>query len=269
MKCPNCQRDIFATSVICPYCRTQVQERISEKVMVSSNGEETNIQPELLNEKQKKVKKTKKMFHPSKYEITLIAIIIIGIGIIVGLLFGKKNNYDNNNKTLTTTTTEPLIKHTDNKGMLSSITEPTTFGTLTLASIYNPEDKKYYDVDLYGVRFIDNVEATTLASELNYTSKQNEFWYGLVYQVTFNDLKALKKGISPVLKPGFYLSDGKPFITINKQNYYIDFKTIYNNKEIKNNEQATITVLYQIPEFHEKYSICFGEEYHTLGCFSR
>lgn len=213
--------------------------------------------------------------HIKKHHYIFFKIIIILDIIIIGLLiafifYDKKSNHNKGgitNKTKTTTTHTSLI--TNNKGIHSTFAYPTSIGKITLASIYDNDNKKYTDVDIRVDRLLSMEEINNIVLANNILKDNQDFIYkGIEYTVNFNDLTYLNKPILPILNSAIYQNDGNDYITYKKVKYEIKMYNIYNGNKISNNESATIKVIYSIPSNLSNYSICFGYYNETLGCVS-
>lgn len=186
-----------------------------------------------------------------------IAVIVFGL-ISIFILSLKLIKKDEEKVTTTTTKTTTTKVKTNNKGMFRTYASPASVGETVLAS-FNDE----YDVDITGVRFIDNDEASTLLTD---PLKEGFKYEGFVYDVTFNDLDYLTEPIAPLLNVEIYNDTGSNFITFNGHNHVIKIVTLNDYKMIKNSETSRVTIVYQVPI--DKYHIvCLGIREKKLSCF--
>ena len=276
MKCPSCSNELPDLTIVCPFCNTYLtkpqpntykpkgestslnsEEQIFKKIIISNNA------PNDLNESVKE----------KKDNLFFIMVIIIGLVILASIILLMFINPLKKNKgevTTTKTTTTEVSVASNNKGYKSTYNYPLEVGKVTLASIYDDTTKKYTDVDVTGIRFIKGTEALELANLYSKEILNSGFeWNAFEYKVNFNDLSYLNENkISPVLNAEIYKWNGSNFITYNGVNYFLNITTIYLGDYIKNNEEATIKILYQLPINEQEYSICFGEIDKTFGCFA-
>ena len=205
---------------------------------------------------------------------------VIVIGSIVFLIIAFMLILDNNRKSVldstrkkTSGTTSNItidISESKNTGHASSYIQPLYPGNTTLASIHNPISDKYIDVDVYGIRFITGVEAAQLGEAYNRKENSSFIYEGFEYRVKLNDLNNLDAtGISPVLDSKVYRVLGTDFYNYNGETYFIKVQSIYDGGNIHNGEEATVKVIYSVPDFANDYSICFGNLKNTLGCFTK
>lgn len=276
MKCPSCSNELPDLTIVCPFCNTYLtkplpntykpkgesislnsEEQIFKKIIISNNA------PNDLNESVKE----------KKDNLFFIMVILIGLVILASIILLMFINPLKKNKdevTTTKTTTTEVSVASNNKGYKSTYDYPLEVGKVTLASIYDNTTNKYTDVDVTGIRFIKGTEALELANLYSKEILNSGFeWNAFEYKVNFNDLSYLNENkISPVLNAEIYKWNGSNFITYNGVNYFLNITTIYLGDYIKNNEEATIKILYQLPINEQEYSICFGEIDKTFGCFA-
>lgn len=290
MKCPKCHYEVADSTIMCPVCFSKIHDG-SPNTLITDNiqnneGESKPVQVKqvvvktintntVTSEKTPEVKKSNKKIIRKKTDYFFIGVILVGVIILICFaiyLFNKDNNNNKGNNISTkTTTTVDLGPFSENLGYHSTFNYPMNVGEITLASIYDKEKEIYTDVDVKGIRFIEGLDATLLASTYAKEPLNVEFeWIGFEYTVTLNDLEYLgDRTINPVLNPKIYKWNGCDFINYNDHNYILNVVSIYDGGNIKNKESATIKVLYQLPIGQREYSVCFGDKKHTMGCFSK
>ena len=214
----------------------------------------------------------------SKDRMFFMSVIVIGsiVFLIIAFMLILDNNRKNilsGSKSTTSGTTSNMtidISESKNEGHRSSYIQPLFVGNTTLASIHNPISDKYIDVDVLGIRFITGVEAQQLGEAYNKKENPNFVYEGFEYRVKLNDLNNLDaNGISPVLDAKVYRVLGTDFYNFNGETYFIKVQSIYDGGNIRNGEQANVKVIYSVPDFANDYSICFGNNKFTLGCFAK
>lgn len=293
MKCPNCHNDVADSSLICPICFTKVHDgspstldspsvqpsEPSKPVVVKQvvvKTVKTNNDEVVMHEDHKEVIQNK----PEEFKIIrkktdyfFLGVILMGVVVLVILMIWLFDKNKGKPITNTTTTTTSLITGpvSGNVGYRSNFNYPLAVGQITVANIYDEYAKVDSIVDVTGLRFIEGDEAIELATLYSSDNLNEGFeWLGFEYKVTFNDLSYLgDRTISPVLDAKIYKWNGCDFINYNGKNYILNVISIYDGGNIKNNENATVKVLYQLPVGQSEYSICFGDYNKTMGCFSK
>lgn len=192
-----------------------------------------------------------------------ISVIIIGSIVLAILILNLcVKNKRHNDVSTTTTTTE--VKKTNNVGVYRSFYNPAYVGDKVLASFYDEIHNTYTNVDIEGVRFMDEEEASSYASQ---ELKDGFSWFGFEYVIYFNDLTYLNESIKPDIETGIYNVEGYNFVTFNGHNYQIEVNSIVENN-IKNGEKTTVKAIYQYPRGKE-HEICFGQKSKILSCFTK
>lgn len=273
MKCPHCGYEVAESTKKCPICFNTIEVNKTESPPNTQMiGMEGSVQPRVVvvntSPTVKVVEPVKKKNETFFIVVIIVGVIVLGV-LILSMLFGKDKNKDKNKTTITTST--KYVEPSKNIGYRSTYNYPLHIGETTLASIYNEKTKTYTDVDVLGVKFSSKEEALGIASmNALETLKEGFEWNSFTYEVHLNDLKKLdSKGISPVLNAKFFKWNGCEFVTYNEINYFINIQSIYNGKNIFNEEKATIQLLYQLPIDESEYSICLGYYDETMGCFSK
>lgn len=294
MKCPNCHNDVADSSLVCPICFTKVHdgsqnafsqpsiqgnESVEPQVVVKQvvvKTVNTNKEQEVVHEAQGvSTQKEGKKVVRKKTDAFFLGVIIVGVVILIGLiifLFFKNQDKEKVNTTKKTIpTTVDATPLTNNKGYRSTFNYPLSIGEVTLANVHDKETGIDTQVDVKGIRFIEGSELLELATLYSTENLNVEFeWVGFEYEVSFNDLEYLgDRTISPVLNAKVYKWNGCDFVNYNGKNYILNVKSIYDGPNIKNNQSATIKVLFQMPMGYSEYSICFGDYNKTMGCFSK
>ena len=194
--------------------------------------------------------------------IFFVTVIIVG-GVVLLMLLLKYINKDKKYSEKPTTTKITEEVKTNNKGYLRSFQTPGHVGELALATFYDKENDIYTDVDIKGVRFLSEEEATSLSSQ---EPIDGFIYQGFEYEVTFNDLEYLKNPIEPIMNVGVYNDLGYNSLTYNGHNYIIKVDSIYDGKRVNNNESKSIKIVYKYPK-EKDYTLCFGYEEKILSCF--
>ncbi len=228
--------------------------------------------PEKLKPDQLKIDAKREKVKDHSSDKFFIGIIVVGVLVLALLIINR--TFDKDHKVVATesSTTENTTskKATFNIGERSTYDYPLSVGGTTLATLYDSEADVYTDVDVTAVRFIEAPEAMTIAQNQGATLHDGFEWQGFVYEIKLNDLEYLKDhAVSPILNAKLYKWGGNDYFIYEGHHYFIDVKTVYNSIKIKNKETAAITVYYEVPIGETEYSICLGNELHTLGCFSK
>lgn len=222
--------------------------------------------------------KTVNIVPVAKDRIFFMCVIIVGSIILLIISFmlilgnNRKNiinaelkpNELNTTKKQTTTT-----KISKNIGVRSSFVSPVHIGDTTIASLYSSINNKYYDVDVYGIRFITGIEATQLGESFNKKPSDSFIYEGFEYRVKLNDMDDLSIPINPVLEAKIYRLIGTDRFNVDNETYVIKVQSIYDGGDIMNGNEAIIKVIYSIPTYADNYSICLGNKDNNIGCFTK
>lgn len=260
MNCPNCNHFVDETMKYCPGCNAELIFKTITPIL------EDNMMSE--EEKLPIKQDNKKKDH--LYILAISVCIFIIIALIALIIYFVVDDKDNKTiKLPTTTTKEYLQSNSKNKGLPSTVSYPMKIGNITLASLYDKEENRDSVVDVRGLSFITGVNAASLATNTQEVLYEDFVWEAIEIEVTLNDLDYLNdKVISPVIKGRVYKWHGSEYILHNEHFYTIDLIPLYTGENIKNGENAKIIYLYQIPAGEKEYSLCFGEDTKTMGCFS-
>lgn len=259
MKCPYCDSEIENGITVCPHCMAELE--VSEIVNKDevNNSVSNDIKIESISKK-----------NYTKYFIVMgIMVIVLAI---LGVLIGLKMNPEKKNNTKTTApiTTDAILKEmTLNTGIFSGKENPLPFGSMTIASIYDESTKTTKLVDVMITRYLNENEVLEIAQNNNQTLKEGFVFVGVEYNVYFHDLSYLgNRTISPVLEASILESKlFNDFFLVNGHYYKSDVISVYNGPNIKNEESATVKLVYQVP-IGQNYYICLGSDASSLGCFS-
>lgn len=272
----NNNQDNSANNILNPVV---VNANLSNSENLSINLEHISQSSENTKAIEPKEKTIEDSTKESKKNVLFIIGIVLGIIILIImfvyiLLNLAKNESKNNSLTSSKSKYVPpteVASITNNKGVKSTYNNPLKVGSISLATIYDSVGNNYYEVDVTGIRFIDNLEASQLATTYVNKPLLNGFsWYGFEYKVQFNDLEALNgRKINPVLDAKVYTTSlGNDFVTYEGHNYMLEVTTLSNNVMITNNESTIIRVIYQLLGNKNEYSICLGYRDKTMGCFA-
>lgn len=207
------------------------------------------------------------MINKKNYYANLFFITVIVLGSIVFFILSLRlvNKNKKNEDIGNTTTKASEITISKNVGTYKSFNNTAHVGETVISTFYDKVNDKYTDVDITGIRYLDESEINSYVTD----SLTDGFsWYGFEYKIKFNDLTYLKEAINPVIETAIYNELGYNLLTFNGHNYVPKVKTIYDNHLIKNNESATIKIIYEYPQTKE-HEICFGYADKKLSCFSK
>lgn len=262
LKCPYCDSEIPNDVPICPHCMAELKTNV--KVVHINTGGFNNINNNSVNEEIK----SKKSY--TKYYIAIVTLTVV-LGILSTLIIFKlKPVKEEPYKYLESpTTSTPLKEMTFNKGVFSGKENPLKFGNMTIASIYDPDANVTKMVDVMITRYLTDNEVTDILSRHNSPLKEGFTFVGIEYNVYFHDLAYLgNKSLNPVLQASIlenkFFND---YFLVDGHYYKNEIFSEYNGPNIKNEETATIKMVYQVP-IGQNYYICFGSDVTNLGCFS-
>lgn len=214
----------------------------------------------------------------AKDRIFFMCVIIVGSIVLLIISFmlilgnNRKNIIDTELKSPPSNITNRVNNTTSvsrNIGGRSSFVSPVHIGTTTIASIHNSINNKYYDVDVYGIRFITGIEATQLGESFNQKPSDSFIYEGFEYRVKFNDLNDITTPISPVLDAKIYRLMGTDQFNVDGEPYVVKVQSIYDGGNIMNGNEAVIKVIYSVPTYADNYSVCLGIREHNMGCFTK
>lgn len=262
MKCPYCDSEIASDAVICPHCMAEVKRNVK---VIKINTNDVNVNQVNVNPvpKEEKVKK-----NYLKYFIIMFILIVILIFLLVMIKLKLTPDKVVDNKPVEDVETEVVEKEmTLNKGVFSGKENPVNFGELTIASIEDDENNlKLVDVSI--TRYLSDEEVNEIVSSKNLTLNPGFVFAGVEYNVYFHDFAYLgNRSISPVLNASILDSQFfNDFFLVDGHYYKSEAVSSYLGSNIKNEESATIKLVYQVPA-NQKYTICFGAKNANLGCF--
>lgn len=264
LKCPYCDSEIESNIPICPHCRAELKPNV--KVVKINTGVVNN--PQVSPTLEEKNAESKKSY--TKYFIVIGVMVIILVILLSLILVKMKPEKMMQNGTTNITTTGVLEKDlTLNTGVFSGKENPVTFGNMTIASIHDENANVTKMVDVMITRYLSEEEVLEIVSTNNQSLKEGFTFVGVEYNVYFHDLGYLgTKTIKPVLKASILESKFfNDYFLVNGHYYKNDVISVYNGPNIKNEESATVKLVYQIP-IGQNYYICFGSDTTNLGCFS-
>lgn len=264
MKCPYCDSEIENNMPICPHCMAKLENNV-KVVQINTSGPNSDVSPSVLEE----TTENKKSF--IKYYIIIIVLMIV-LGVLSGAIMIKLKPVKNKPaEPINESTTQDVIEKdmTLNTGVFSGKESPVSFGNMTIASIHDSNENVTKLVDVMITRYLDEVEVSEIVANNKQTLNEGFVFVGVEYNVYFHDLSYLgTKTLNPVLKAT--ILESKFFndcFLVNGHYYKNDVITVYNGPNIKNEESATVRMVYQVP-IGQKYYICFGSDTLNLGCFS-
>lgn len=264
MKCPYCDSEIENNIPICPHCMASLSN--VKVVQVNTNGinNETNINnPEVVMEEKKK--------SFTKYYIIIVVMVILLVILLSLVIMKMKPEKNSGSGGVDTPTTTGVIEKdmTLNKGIFSGKENPLSFGNMTIASIHDVDTNTTKFVDVMVTRYLSDAEVSEILANNNQTLNEGFTFVGVEYNVDFHDLSYLgTKTLSPILDVAILESKFfNNYFLVNGHYYKSDVISSYNGPNIRNEESATVRIVYQVP-VDQKYYICFGSDSSSLGCFS-
>lgn len=259
MKCPYCDSEIEDNIPICPHCMAELHKNV-KVVQINTSGlnKEANIQ----------VENKSKSYTKYYVIIGIMTVILLSlVGLIAFKMKPEKKDEDVTKETKTTSVVEKNM--TLNKGVFSGKENPLSFGNMTIASLYDKEADEAKFVDVMITRYLSDAEVAGILANNNQILNEGFTFVGVEYNVYFHDHAYLEgRTLSPVLDVS--ILENKLFndyFLINGHYYRNDVISAYDGPNIKNEESATVQIVYQVP-ISEKYYICFGSDSSSLGCFT-
>ncbi len=259
MICPVCKNQVNEGSRFCPFCQTRFAFRETINTQIPVQVEYSDIQ-----------KNSKKSWDKG----TIFCLIVIVLGsilllILIFSLFSKKEGREDEKTTTTTTEVQITQPSSLNKGVLSSFRYPLSVSNIGLATFVDKQNNKETDVDVYGIRFLNEEEKNSLIVNAKEPLREGFIWEAFVYEVRFRDLDYLNnQAILPSLDTKVYLTTGCDFVVIGEHNILLNTQVFGGTEPIYNHGSSTMQVLYQIPE-NTVHSICIGNENKKMACFTK